>query len=231
MTSKSTEEYLKTIYTLNEEGKQAGTSEIASRLGVRPSSVTGMLKKLADQGYIQYESYKGATLTDRGSKIASKVVRKHRLLERFLTDILKIRKNHVHQQACEMEHTLSDEAEEALCRVLEHPDFCPNDEKPIPPCTKNVPSCTVCSETPIESEREKAIIPLSTLKVGESGVVTFVRGGRRAVQRLTDMGLTKDTTVEVLNSAPFHGPVEISVRGTKLAIGRGLASRIFVEVK
>ena len=231
MTSKSTEEYLKTIYTLNEEGKQSGTSEIASRLGIRPSSVTSMLKKLADQGYIKYESYKGATLTDRGSKVASKVVRKHKLLERFLTDILKIGKNQVHKQACRMEHTLSDEAEEALCRVLEHPDFCPDGEKPIPPCTKDVQNCTVCNETAVKSEREKTIIPLSTLKEGGRGVVTFIRGGRRAVQRLTDMGLTKDTPVEVLNSAPFHGPVEISVRGTKLAIGRGLASRIFVEVK
>ncbi len=231
MTTKSTEEYLKTIYALNEEGRKAETTTIASRLEVRPASVTEMLKKLAHQGYVKYESYKGATLTDKGGKIASKVVRKHRLLERFLTDILKIGKNQVHEQACEMEHTISDEVEEALCRVLQQPDLCPDDEKPIPPCTKNVRSCLDCDEEAATNERDKEITPLGDLREGEEGLITFIRGGRRAVQRLTDLGLTRDTPIKVLRSAPFHGPIEVSVRGTKVAIGRRLAMKIFVQVR
>jgi DtxR family Mn-dependent transcriptional regulator len=231
MISKSMEEYLRTIYSLNEEGKQAETTEIATRLGIKPSSVTEMLKKLADEGYVIYEAYRGAELTTKGSKTASKIARKHRLLERFLTDILKLGKNNIHDQACAMEHTLSDEAEEALCRVLKQPDRCPDDEKTIPPCDKDVPSCIVCDEVPAANEREETIIPLSNLTEGQEGLVTFIRGGRRACQRLADLGLTKDTPVKIVNSAPFHGPVEISVRETKIAVGRRLATRIFVRVR
>ena len=225
------EEYLRTIYSLNEEGRRAETTKIASRLGIKPSSVTEMLKKLADEGYVRYEAYQGAELTTKGSEVASKITRKHRLLERFLTDILKLGKNNIHEQACSMEHALSDEAEDALCRVLKQPDRCPDDEKTIPPCNKDVPSCMICDEIPVASEREETIIPLSDLKEGQEGLVTFIRGGRRACQRLVDLGLTKDTPVEIVNSAPFHGPVEISVRGTKIAVGRRLATRIFVRVR
>ncbi len=225
------QEYLKTIYALRKEGAPAETTEIASRLGVKPSSVTEMLKKLADEGYVKYESYKGAELTAKGNKAASKIVRKHRLLERFLTDILKLAKNSVHEQACEMEHSLSDEAEEALCRVLQHPDLCPDDEKAIPPCEKDVPSCMVCDSTSSTGKRDSEIIPLSDLKEGQTGLITFIRGGTRACQRLADLGLTKDTAVRLVKSAPFQGPVQISVRGTKVAIGRGLAMKIFVRVE
>jgi len=231
MISKSREEYLKAIYALNEEGEQAETMKIASRLGVKPASVTGMLKKLSDEGYVKYESYRGAELTDKGDKAASKIVRKHRLLERFLTDMLRLGKNNVHEQAGEMEHTLSDEAEEALCRVLQHPDLCPDDKKLIPPCNKDIPDCTACDGASPTSERDAEITPLSELKQGEEGWITFIRGGRSACQRLMDLGLTRDTPIRLVDSAPFHGPVEISVRGTKIAIGRGLASKIFVRVR
>lgn len=231
MISRSMEEYLRTIYSLNEEGRQAGTTEIASSLGIKPSSVTEMLKKLSDEGYVKYEAYQGAELTNKGSKVASKLTRKHRLLERFLTDILKLGKNNIHEQACAMEHALSDEAEDALCRVLKQPEHCSDDKKTIPPCDKDIPSCMVCDEVPATSEREETIIPLSDLREGQEGLVTFIRGGRRACQRLADLGLTKDTPVKIVNSAPFQGPVEISVRGTNIAVGRRLATRIFVRVR
>lgn len=73
-------------------------------------------------------------------------------------------------------------------------------------------------------------IPLTTLKVGEEGIITFIRGGRAAVQRLMDMGLTQGTRIRILASAPFSGPLQLMVRGATLAVGRGLASRIFVRV-
>jgi len=231
MTSKSREEYLKAIFVLNEEGEKAETTKIASRLSVKPPSVTGMLKKLADEGYLDYEPYGGVELTAKGRKEAFKIVRRHRLLERFLTDILGLGKASVHEQACTMEHTLSDQAEEALCRVLRHPDLCPDDRKPIPPCNKDIPDCTVCKMASLGRDRDTEIIPLTNLRRGQEGRITFIRGGRRACQRLIDLGLTRETRIQIVNSAPFHGPVEISVRGTKIAIGRGLASKIFVKVR
>jgi DtxR family Mn-dependent transcriptional regulator len=79
-----------------------------------------MLKKLAQEKYINYSPYHGSTLTDKGTREAKKITRKHRLLETFLSDVLHIGKDKVHSQACELEHALSDEAEESLCRLLKH---------------------------------------------------------------------------------------------------------------
>jgi len=120
-------------------------------------------------------------------------------------------------------------AEEALCRVLKHPDTCPDDGKVIPPCSKEVSSCLECMEMRRRVRKGRELVPLTALNVGEEGVIAFIRGGRAAVQRLMDMGLTQGTRVKVLASAPFNGPLELMVRGANLAIGRGLARRIFVK--
>ena len=77
-----------------------------------------MKEKLEALGYIDYTPYRGASLTDEGMKIAQKITRKHRILEKFLRDVLKVKEENVHEQACKMEHSLSDEAERALCTML-----------------------------------------------------------------------------------------------------------------
>lgn len=223
ITRERIEEYLEALYKLREEGKQAKTTEIASRLKVSAASVTEMLKKLADSGYVKHESYRGVTLTEKGLKAAGKITRKHRLLERFLHDILNIRGRDVHEQACKMEHALSEDAEKALCRLLSNPQNCPDDNKAIPPCDRPFADCEKC----IGQE----IMPLMDLRVGQKGIVALIRGGRGMIQRLTDMGLTPGTEIRILKSAPFHGPIEICVRGSNLAIGRGVAMKIFVEAK
>jgi len=223
ITRERTEEYLEALYKLREEGKQAKTTEIASRLKVSAASVTEMLKKLANSGYVKHESYRGVTLTEKGLKAAGKITRKHRLLERFLHDILNIRGRGVHEQACKMEHALSEDAEKALCRLLSNPQNCPDDNKAIPPCDRPFADCEKC----IGQE----IMPLMDLRVGQKGIVALIRGGRGMIQRLTDMGLTPGTEIRILKSAPFHGPIEICVRGSNLAIGRGVAMKIFVEAK
>ena len=145
MARKSVEDYLKTVYVLSRNGTAAGTSEISHTLKVAPASVTEMLKKLAENGYVDYSPYKGSTLTAKGFQEAQKIARKHRLLEKFLSDVLHIRNEEVHKQACEMEHALSDEAEESLCRFLKHPDKCPDDGKTIPPCNLPFASCEECT--------------------------------------------------------------------------------------
>jgi DtxR family Mn-dependent transcriptional regulator len=228
--SERIEEYLEALFKLTENGKPAKTNEIASALDLSPSSVTEMLQKLKKMRYVKYKPYRGATLTRKGMRKASKIVRRHRILERFLHDELKIKKDDVHDPACEMEHTISDEVEEALCRMLEHPEACPDDERPIPICDKDVESCAECIEkegSPSRT-RKKQLVSLARLKSGDTGVVKFLRGGRGLVRRLADMGLTKDTKITVNKSAPFSGPVEVRVRGTNLALGRGVAAKIFV---
>ncbi len=229
MSSDSVEEYLEAIYSFNEKGELAKNTELARKLRVAPPSVTQMIKKLAEEGLVEHQPYKGAMLTGRGMAQAQKVVRKHRLLERFLHDFLGFNRDKIHDEACRMEHSLSDEAALALCKALDNPETCPDDGKLIPPCPLDIDDCVEC-----ESERGggplKLLTELSNLKPGERGNVSFIRGGTRACQRLLDMGLTKGTEVIVLNAAPFQGPIEVSVRGTSLALGRGLAEKVFIEV-
>lgn len=222
------EEYLEALFKLTEKGRSVKTNELASELGLSPSSVTEMLQKLEKMKYVRYTPYHGTTLTRKGRAEARKVVRKHRILERFLHDVLKMGKEDVHETACEMEHSITDEVEDALCRMLGHPEVCPDDEKPIPLCDRDVESCYDCDEESRQQTRRKELIPLVQLGKGETGIIKFLRGGRGLVRRLADMGLTRDTRITVNRTAPFRGPLEISVRGTNLALGRGVASKIFV---
>jgi Fe2+ transport system protein FeoA len=129
-----------------------------------------------------------------------------------------------------MEHSLSDEAALALCRALDNPETCPDDGKSIPPCPLDIDDCEVC-EAMKEDHSQKLLTELSNLKPGEEGVVALIRGGTSACKRLQDMGLTKGTEVSVVNAAPFNGPIELSVRGTTLALGRGLAGKVLIELK
>ena len=164
------------------------------------------------------------------------MARKHRLLERFLHDILKINKIKVHEQACEMEHSLSDDAEESLCRFLKHPDSCPDDGKIIPPCDLQIGSCAECIQLHSRGleevgKHDQNLVSIGKLKQDQCGKISFIRGGHNVLQRLLDMGLTPGTKIRVLRVAPLGGPVELSVRSSKLALGKGIASKVFVDVE
>ncbi|MGD2142185.1 MAG: metal-dependent transcriptional regulator, partial [Candidatus Bathyarchaeota archaeon] len=168
MSSDSVEEYLEAIYSFNEKGKLAKNSELAKKLKVAPPSVTQMVKKLAEEGLVDYKPYKGTSLTGRGMALAQRVVRKHRLLERFLHDILGMNKEKVHDEACRMEHSLSDQAALALCKTLENPETCPDDLKTLPPCPLDVETCEKCVAARPEGTLS-LLTELSNLKPGERG--------------------------------------------------------------
>jgi DtxR family Mn-dependent transcriptional regulator len=143
MPQEQVEEYLETIYDLESRDGSAKTTAIAKCMKIAPASVTEVLKSLSDKGFVQYEPYRGATLTEEGKQIAGTIKRKHRLLEVFLTDVLKLNREKVHDEACRMEHTISVETEDALCRMLDAPAHCPHGS-PISPCNKGVGSCAEC---------------------------------------------------------------------------------------
>lgn len=230
--SNSTEEYLEALYTLTQGGKTASTSEIAKRLNVRPASVTEMLGKLAEIGHINYSPYQGVTLTPQGFRIAERMTRKHRLLERFLHDVLKLGKDKVHDEACGMEHALSDEAARAMCRTMKYPDTCPDDGQTIPPCDFRFSSCDECSECgdlDKVGRRETSVVSLTAMKERDAATIAFIRGDNKVLRRLLDLGLTPGTRVKVVRIAPMKGPVEVAVRGSRLALGGEVASNIFVE--
>ena len=233
--SENIEEYLEILYKLSKGKQIVKTSKISTNLNIAPGSVTQMLKKLDAMGYVKYSPYKGAILTETGLKKAKSVTRKHRLLEKFLHDILKIKKEKVHDQACEMEHTLSDDAERALCHLLERPDECPDDEELIPACNFSFQTCEECMERKNEEveqvgNRKENLVSIVDLHEHEKGKVSFIRGDYKVIRRLMDMGITMGATISMMQIAPFKGPVEIAVRGSKLALGREIANNVFVEL-
>jgi len=233
MPQEQIEEYLETIYDLESRDGSAKTTAIAKCLNIAPPSVTEVLRNLADKGFVRYEPYKGATLTEEGRKVAGTIKRKHRLLEVFLTNTLHLKSDRVHDEACKMEHTISEDTGNALCRMLDAPDHCPHGS-PITPCSKNVGSCAECDGAgnatgPIHV-REKTIVPITDLECDRKGKIAFIRGDCKVVQRLADLGLTVGTSVTLLRKTPMGGPVEITVRRTKLAIDSTIAGKIFIEL-
>jgi DtxR family transcriptional regulator, Mn-dependent transcriptional regulator len=224
------EEYLESILDIEEMDGIAKTSAIAKCMKVAPASVTEVLQTLADKGFVHYEPYKGATLTETGREMARKVKRRHRLLEVFLSDVLHINRENIHDEACKMEHTLSDETECALCKMLKAPARCPHGSL-IEACDRKVESCSAClAETGPNTScsRDERLIPVTSLLPGEKGTIAFIRGDNSVVQRLTDLGLTIRTEIQLVRKAPLLGPVEIGVRKTKLAIDHAIADHIFV---
>jgi len=230
MASEQLEEYLESILDIEEKHGVAKTSAIAKCLKVAPASVTEALQVLSEKGFVHYEPYRGATLTDQGWEMARKVKRRHRLLEVFLTDVLHINQENVHDEACKMEHTLSDETECALCKLLKAPARCPHGSL-IEACNRQVESCSACLEeakTDVSCSRGEPLIPVTSLVVGQKGTIAFIRGDNSVVQRLTDLGLTIKTEIQLVRKAPLLGPVEIAVRKTRLAIDHAIADHIFV---
>jgi DtxR family Mn-dependent transcriptional regulator len=226
LSSASVEEYLESIYIINEKGKLAKNQELSKTLNVSQPSVTQMIKRLSEEGLVENKPYKGAYLTGKGMALAQKVVRKHTLLEVFLHEKLKLPLDKAHNEACRMEHSLSDETASALCKALRA-----RDNASIPECSLDVKSCDECEKARAKHIDEPLITQLSNLKPDEKGKVSFIKGGRHSTKRIIDMGLTPGTIFKMVNAAPFNGPVEIEVRGTSLALGRKLAGKVYVEVE
>ncbi len=232
--SKNIEEYIKALYFITENGGVAGTNEISHYLNITPASVTEMLKKLDEKGYIKYSPYQGAVLTNIGLKLGENMTRKHRLLECFLYYILRLDKEKVHAQACEMEHTLNDETEWALCKILKHPNKCPDDQKLIPPCDLQFGSCDECQKWSGESidkvsKRQANLVNISVLKEHEAGKVAFIRGDNKLLSRLLDLGLTLGVRVEITRITLLRAPVEITLCDSKINLSRDIAFNIFVD--
>lgn len=231
--SENIEEYLEVLYKFGNKKNYVSTTTISKNLNIAPGSVTQMLKKLEDLGYINYIPYKGANLSDVGFKIAQKITRKHRILEKFLTDVLKIKPENVHIQACDMEHSLSDEAERAMCHILEHPDICP-DDKPIPPCDFDFMTCNDCLTDENDFEeigvRKTNLIAISDLYSNEKAEVSFIRGDSKVLKQLMGLGIAIGTPVQVDEMNKVNDYLDVLVNGSKIELSRDIANNIFVKV-
>ncbi|RLG49688.1 MAG: metal-dependent transcriptional regulator [Thermoproteota archaeon] len=214
MLSEKVEEYLGVIYRLELEGKRPRTTEIAKMLGVSPSSVTAMLQRLASEGLVEYESYKGVKLTEKGKKAAARVLRRHRLAERLLTDILGVSLEDSHEEACRLEHVISLSLERKIADKLGNPDTCPHGN-PIP---------TEDGEVAIPDD-----LSLSEIEPPAKVVVTRLTDENKPLlSRLVSLGILPGEEIQVKARAFKGAPVIVSVRGSEIALGNDVASKIRV---
>jgi DtxR family Mn-dependent transcriptional regulator len=215
MASENIEEYLETIYKLEQDVSPVTTSALAEQLGISSASVSEMAGKLAEQGLVTREPYKGVALTAKGKHQALILIRRHRLWERFLTDMLGLSWDQVHEEACRLEHATSPLVEERLARLLGEPETCPHGH-PMP---------TAKGEVAIEAGR-----PLAELMAGQRARVLRVPESDSALlQYLATLGLEPQATVQVEAVAPFQGPLTVRVKKARHILGRELASRIVVQ--
>ncbi len=214
--SPTIEEYLEAIYKLQEREGSAKTTELAKELKVALGTITNTIESMEKQSLVVHQPYKGVKLTSKGRKIALDVVRRHRLSERLLVDILRIEWSRAHDAACKLEHAFADkELSRPLEEALGHPKTCPHGN-PIP------------SESGKLSEEQSEV--LLSLNAGESGMIAKVTDEREDILRyLGKLGLVPGTLVEVEERAPFNGPIMVKVGSAHYALGRTVASVIWVK--
>ena len=213
--AESTEEYLEAVYRLEREGPGVTTSGLASELGVAPASVSGMIKKLAAEGYLEHVARGEVKLTTKGLEVAVRVLRRHRLAERLLTDVLGMPWDQVQQEACMLEHAISENVEQRLVQILGDPKVCPHG-LPIPP--KDL------------SDPKRSGIPLAQLDIGTESVVQGVTHEVPEMLRyLGEVGLRPGAHVRVQAKAPLGGPMTVEIGKQKHAISLELARMVVVQ--
>ncbi|MFZ0452187.1 MAG: metal-dependent transcriptional regulator [Ignavibacteriaceae bacterium] len=218
MNNISKEDYLSSIYKYRDKKGEIKATLIAEKLQVSNAAVSDMLKKLSNDGHIKYEPYKGIKLTDRGEEYAKKMVRRHRIWEVFLHQVVGLKWDEVHDEAHKLEHSTSDKLLNKMEEMLDFPEFDPHGD-PIPSKDGLLPE-------------QKKMVPLSILKEGQTGKVMRVNDFDNSfLQYISKIGikLNKDITVkDVLN---FDRSMLVSVEKKEINISNTIAANIFVEEK
>lgn len=214
--SATIEEYLEAIYRLEEKKGSARTGDIAKELNVTLGTITNTIESMEKQRLVRHKPYRGVNLTRRGRQIALDVIRRHRLSERLLTDILSLEWSKAHDAACRLEHAIADkDIVEPLEKALGKPKTCPHGN-PIPSASGEV-------------VEEKSKI-LANLSLGEEGIIVKVTNEKpEMLQYLATLGLVPGSKVQIEEKAPFNGPIMVKVMGASYALGRNVASVIWVK--
>ncbi len=216
MLTRSEEDHIKAIYGLQQAGPSAFTKDIAERLRTKASSVTDMLKKLAEKGYVKHAPYHGATLTAKGRRQALMLVRKHRLWETFLVQRLGFGWDEVHAVAEQLEHVSSEKLIERLDAYLERPAFDPHGD-PIPDREGRMPARTTR--------------PLAECTPGDRVIIVAVENGSDSLLKLLEAkGLVLGATLELDGREEYDGSLDLRVKqGTALNVSALVAAHILTE--
>jgi len=216
--SEAMEDYLEAIFNLIKENGSARVTDIANSLGIAASSVNQGLKKLNDQGLIEQEKYGPIKLSQSGVRAAEKINCKHQILYLFLHEIIGVNSEIADQDACSIEHALSQESFEKMINYLIENNYIKEQN---------------CAFKFIENKEEMkmaaAEVMLDQIKVGSKAEVVKIKSKGRLKRKLMDMGLNRGARVEVKGKAPMGDPSEIKVRGYSLSLRQDEAAEILVE--
>lgn len=226
MASEQIEEYLETIGRLEERDEMVTTSSLARERKVSLPSVTEMLRRLSERGLVTHEPRGEIALTEEGRSVARSVMRRHRLWERFLHDVLGMELDRVHLEACRLEHATSQEVETGLARVIGDSRACPHGRAIPPGDGAAVPDS---GDAPLEDALPQPAL-LTELAPGETGTIEGLTAGKGSVTRYLALGFTPGTDVTMIQN-PRSGPLVVLVRDTRVALGRGEARKIYVARK
>ncbi len=218
MLSTSEENYIKTIYHLAQPTTpDVSTNSIARRLDTKASSVTDMIKKLADKGLVNYQKYQGASLTERGMHIAKMIVRKHRLWEAFLVEKLDFNWDEVHEVAEQLEHIQSEKLINRLDAFLDYPKEDPHGD-PIPNAEGEITAV------------QKTL--LAELEEGQTGVCVGVKDTSPSfLQYLDKQKVALGTTIQLLSKEHFDQSVNVLVDDRELVFSKMVSNNIYIQKK
>jgi DtxR family Mn-dependent transcriptional regulator len=215
--SPAKEDYLKAVFHLGRGGRRVHTTELALALAVRKPSVTSMVKRLAGEGLVEYSPRQGVRLSATGRAATMQVVRRHRLLETFLVEVLGLDWSEVHAEAEILEHHLSERMVDAIDRVLGHPREDPHGH-PIPDASGKL--------------RQRSLKPLKELGTGENGTVREVRADTaERLQRWKELGLVPGAELSMQERQDLEDVMHIDVGGRTIVTGSEGIQGVFVEVK
>jgi DtxR family Mn-dependent transcriptional regulator len=209
------EDYLKAIYALGRGTSAVATNDIAQRLLIAPASVSGMVRRLAEQGLLSYERYHGVKLTESGRRAALRTLRRHRVIESYLSKALSYPWDRVHAEAERLEHAASDELVDRMASAIGEPAVDPHGA-PIP------------SREGVVDETE--YFPLADLGAGLGVRVVRVSDDDPEMLRyLAELEIIPGAELLIVSKAPFDGPIMLRIGMTLHSIGPALASQVMVE--
>ena len=215
MNTKSEEDYLKCLYHLQQGKKNVSTNEIANYLSMKPSSVSDMLKKLAEKKCVNYLKYKGSSLTKKGKLIALSVIRKHRLWETFLVSKLGFSWSKVHNIAEQLEHVNSEELIDKLDHFLAYPQIDPHGD-PIPQKNGTI------------AELNQKL--LSELKRGEEGIITGIKKGTPSLLNFLDQKNIKlGDQIQLISILEFDQSAEVIIHDKAINLSEKICSNLLIE--
>lgn len=241
----SLEDYLEVIYHIIEEKQAARVKEIAKRLNVNNSSVTGALKSLSSKGFLNYSPYDVITLTEQGRAVAVDVIRRHEVLKQFFTDILCIDPETADDAACKMEHEVTPEVLDKIIKFVEFSEICPRGGQEwiegfrrFSTTGKPKHECSNTQSCPFTGGQQEGkcpaftgeTIPLSEVHVGEKARLVRYDCENSIRQMLSGYGVTTGSLFHIDKINPETMDIELTVRGYHLVIRRVNAEKIIVSL-